>query len=1064
MKHILFSLGRWNTKLFVKPPILIFCLAASLFSPVGILTASAAENIIQQQKKTVTGVVTDSQGEVIIGANVKVQGEKLGTITNIDGTFKLNAPVGAKLVVSFIGYETKTVVAKGEAMKIVLTDNSTMLKDIEIVAYGVQKKVTLTGAVSSIKSEELVRTPVSSVNNILAGQLSGVTTIQYSGEPGSDAASVFVRGQATWTDSSPLIQVDGVERSMSDIDPNEIESVSVLKDASATAVFGVRGANGVVLITTKRGKDAKAKISITTSSSILTPTKMVEQANSYEYATFYNQMRANDGLTAMFSDAVMAKFKDHSDPIRFPDTRWADYIMKDATMQTQHNINISGGSKGVRYFISAGAYTQGGLFKEFGQDYNFGYQYNRFNYRSNLDIDVTKSTILSFNIAGNVSNANKPYTGQGSSGMIKAMYQATPFSSPGIIDGKYISTATDYDDVQLPFVGGSGITYFGNSATTGGFMQTNYNKLQFDLQLDQKLDMLTKGLSFKVKGSYNSDFYVYKNGAASKATYFPVLQKDGGILYKKSGENGAISYSESTGKGRDWYLESSFNYNRSFGQNTVTALLLYNQSKDYYYSSSDYPDIPRGYVGLVGRVTYDWNNRYMAEFNVGYNGSENFAPNKRFGTFPAGSIGWIASEENFFKPLKPIVNFMKLRASWGLVGNDKIGGSRFMYLADPYGVNNGSFSSRGGYAYNFGIENSTAYKGAYEDSKNNPDVTWEKAFKQDYGVDVNFLSDRLRTTFDYYYEHRTNILLRDYTAPSIIGFTVPYTNQGVVNSWGWELSAKWQDKIGDKFRYWAGVNLSYNQNEIIEEKEAPMNNDYQYAKGHRIGARSMYQLANFYYDGCEADYKNLYGVDYPTQLVSTIAAGDAVYVDLDKNGKIDENDKTRSNGYTDDPQYLIGLNFGFKWKNLEVSSQWTGAWNVSRMLSDVFRQPFLNASGSTEGGLLKYHQEHTWTVDNPSQGSYYPRASWANAAQNYVESNLYEKDAKYLRLKTLQIGYDLNFPFMKKVGLNQMQLALSGYNLLTFSSYIWGDPETRASSSPSYPLQKTYTLSLKLGF
>jgi len=1064
MKHILFSLGRWSTKLFVKPPILIFCLAASFVSPVGILSASAAENIIQQQKKMITGVVTDSQGEVIIGANVKVQGEKLGTTTNIDGTFKINAPAGAKLVVSFIGYETKTVVAKGEAMKIVLADNSTMLKDVEIVAYGVQKKVTLTGAVSSVKSEELVRTPVSSVNNILAGQLSGVTTIQYSGEPGSDAASVFVRGQATWTDSSPLIQVDGVERSMSDIDPNEIESVSVLKDASATAVFGVRGANGVVLITTKRGKDAKAKISVTTSTSILTPTKMVEQANSYEYATFYNQMRANDGLSAMFSDAVMAKFKDHSDPIRFPDTRWADYIMKDATMQTQHNINISGGSKGVRYFISAGAYTQGGLFKEFGQNYNFGYQYNRFNYRSNLDIDVTKSTILSFNIAGNVSNANKPYTGQGSSGMIKAMYQATPFSSPGIIDGKYISTATDYDDVQLPFVGGSGITYFGNASTTGGFMQTNYNKLQFDLQLDQKLDMLTKGLSFKVKGSYNSDFYVYKNGAASKATYFPVLQKDGGILYKKSGENGAISYSESTGKGRDWYLESSFNYNRSFGQNTITALLLYNQSKDYYYSSSDYPDIPRGYVGLVGRVTYDWNNRYMAEFNVGYNGSENFAPNKRFGTFPAGSIGWIASEENFFKPLKPVVNFMKLRASWGLVGNDKIGGSRFMYLADPYGVNNGSFSSRGGYAYNFGIENSTAYKGAYEDSKNNPDVTWEKAFKQDYGIDANFLNDRLRTTFDYYYEHRTNILLRDYTAPSIIGFTVPYTNQGVVNSWGWELSAKWQDKIGDKFRYWAGVNLSYNQNEIIEEKEAPMNNDYQYAKGHRIGARSMYQLANFYYDGCEADYKNKYGVDYPAQLVSTIGAGDAVYVDLDKNGKIDENDKTRNNGYTDDPQYLVGLNFGFKWKNLEVSSQWTGAWNVSRMLSDVFRQPFLNASGSTEGGLLKYHLEHTWTADNPSQGSFYPRATWANAAQNYVESNLYEKDAKYLRLKTLQIGYDLNFPFMKKIGLSQMQLALSGYNLLTFSSYIWGDPETRASSSPSYPLQKTYTLSLKLGF
>ncbi len=1064
MKYELFSLCRWKVTFLMKPFVFLLCMGASFFSPlIGGGLVSAGVNLVQQQKIAVTGVVHDAQGEAIIGANVKVKGSTIGTITDLDGVFKLTVPLGSKLIISFIGYETATVPAT-KNMKVVLEENSTALGEVEVVAYGSQKKVTVTGAVSSVKNEELVRTPVSSVNNILAGQLSGVTTIQYSGEPGSDAASIFVRGQATWTDSSPLIQVDGVERSMSDIDPNEIESISVLKDASATAVFGVRGANGVVLITTKRGKDAKAKIAITTSTSILTPTKMVEQASSYEYATFYNQMRANDGQAPMFSDEVLAKFKDHSDPIRFPDTKWADYIMKDATIQTQHNVNITGGSKGVRYFISVGAFTQGGLFKEFGQDYNFGYQYNRFNYRSNLDIDVTKTTILSFNIAGNVSNANKPYTGQGSSGMIKAMYQATPFSSPGIIDGKFISTATDYDDVQLPFIGGSGITYFGNASTTGGFMETNYNKLQFDLQLDQKLDMLTKGLSFKVKGSYNSDFYIYKNGAVSKATYFPVLQDDGRILYKKSGENGAVTYSEKTGKGRNWYVESSFNYNRSFGLNTVTALLLYNQSKEYYYSKSDYPDIPRGYVGLVGRVTYDWSNRYMAEFNVGYNGSENFASNKRFGAFPAGSIGWVASEETFFKPLKKVVSFMKLRASWGLVGNDKIGGSRFMYLADPYAVNSSSYASRSGYAYNFGIENSTAYKGAYEDSKNNPDVTWEKAFKQDYGIDANFFNDRLRATFDYYYEHRTNILLIDYTAPSIIGFTVPYTNLGAVNSWGWEASTKWQDKIGDNFRYWVGVNLSYNQNKILEQKETPMINDYQYAKGHRIGARSMYQFAGFYYDGYESDYREKYGSDFPTQLTKTIKPGDPIYVDLDKNGKIDENDRTRDNGYTDDPEYLIGFNLGFKWKNLEVSSQWTGAWNVSRMLSDVFRQPFKNASGASEGGLLKYHLQHTWTVDNPSQKSDYPRASWAYPSQSYAESNLYEKNAKYLRLKTLQVAYDLEFPFMKKVGLSQMQLGLSGYNLLTFSPYIWGDPETRASSSPSYPLQRTYTLSLKLGF
>jgi TonB-dependent SusC/RagA subfamily outer membrane receptor len=275
--------------------------------------------------------------------------------------------------------------------------------------------VTVTGALSSVKSEDLVRTPVSSVNNILAGQLSGVTTVQYSGEPGSDAADIFVRGKATWVNSSPLIQVDGVERSMTDIDPNEIESITVLKDASATAVFGVRGANGVVLITTKRGQEGKAKISFSTTWSALTPTKMVEQASSYDYALFYNQMRANDGLTPMFSDAVIQKFKDGSDPIRFPNTQWADYIMKDVTLQTQHNMNISGGNDKVRYFISAGMYTQGGLFKEFDMPYNYGYQYERFNYRANLDLMATKTTTISFNVSGNVNNADKPYTGQGSS-------------------------------------------------------------------------------------------------------------------------------------------------------------------------------------------------------------------------------------------------------------------------------------------------------------------------------------------------------------------------------------------------------------------------------------------------------------------------------------------------------------------------------------------------------------------------------------------------------------------------------------------------------------------------
>lgn len=1056
---------------------------AALFSTMtlpghlGVQDAAAAPSELQQSG-VIKGTVVDETGETVIGATIVIKGgdASKGTITDFDGNFSIQCKPGTQLVISYVGYETVTVAAK-DGMRVQLKTDAISLQGIEVVAYGVQKKVTVTGALSSIKNEDLMRTPVSSVNNVLAGQLSGVTTVQYSGEPGSDAASIFVRGQATWVDSSPLIQVDGVEREMWDIDPNEIESITVLKDASATAVFGVRGANGVVLITTKRGSEGKAKISANVSFSALTPTKMVEQTSSYEYATFYNQLLVNDGNNPSFSDDVLRKFQDGSDPIRFPSMKWDEYIMKDVTLQQQHNINITGGNKNVKYFISAGMFTQDGMFKEFGKSWDYGYEYQRFNYRSNLDINVTKTTQLSFNIAGKVDDAAKPRTGQGSGGMIKSIYYATPFCSPGIIDGRYIvntnQRADNADGLVLPFVGESPMTYY---AYQPGAIQTNNNKLSMDLVLDQKLDMITKGLSVKLKGSYNSSFMVQKTLTASVASYTPVwtwsdeTQTDGYLMYRKSGSDVEPTYAYGYGKGRDWYAEGSLNYNRSFGDHTITALALYNQSKEYYFGAEDaYKDIPRTYVGFVGRVTYDWKNRYMAEVNFGYNGSENFAPGKRFGSFPAGSLGWVVSDEKFFEPLKPVVSFLKLRASWGLVGNDKVSAKRFMYIADPYNVNQNALLERtgkdtGAFGYNFGVENGTTSMGAVESAKNYPDVSWEKAFKQDYGFDMYFFNDRLRTTFDYYKEHRKDILWQDATVPRMLGFTVPYTNFGEVDSWGWELSVNWQDRIGENFRYWGKLNISHNQNEIIENRQEPQRNEYMYTKGHRIGSRTLYRFWKLYYEGCEADYENEFGSKFPKQFVGVLRPGDAVYIDMDKDGLVDGNDMVVGTGYTDDPQYIAGLSIGCAWKRLTFNAQFTGAWDVSRLISDVFRRPFANASGTNQGGLLKYHLDNTWTVDNQDPNAEYPRATILNSNQNYANTDLYEKDAKYLRLKTLQVAYDFQFPLMKKLGLTQLQLSLSGYNLLTFTPYLWGDPETRASNSPSYPLQRTYTASLKVGF
>lgn len=1049
----------------------------------------------QKQNATVKGTVVDEKGEPVIGATIRYG--KIGAVTDFDGNFQIKVPAGSKLTVSFVGYTTQTVAAKAGDMKIVLKEDSHVLQGVEVVAYGVQKKVTVTGAISSVKAADLVRTPVSSVNNVLAGQLSGVTTVQYSGEPGSDAADIFVRGKATWVDAKPLIQVDGVEREMWDVDPNEIESITVLKDASATAVFGVRGANGVILITTKRGTEGKAHISASANFSALMPTGLIEMADSYEYATYYNQMMVGDGKAAPFSDDILEKFRTGSDPIRFPSIRWTDYILKDVTLQQQHNVNISGGNKKVRYFLSAGMYTQDGLFKKFGRDWDFTYDYQRFNYRGNIDIDVTPTTKVSVNISGKVDDSAKPRTGQGSSGMIKGIYESTPFSSPGFdSQNRYIYNNNNpaYNTMQvpvynadgtpqldangnqvteaktevLPFIGGTPMTYI---IYQPGAYQSNNNKLMMDVVLDQKLDFVTKGLSLKIKGSYNSSYNVTKTLTASSASYTPVLQSDGSLKYLKNGKDVEPSYGVNyAGKSRDWYAEGSLNYSRVFGDHTVSALALYNQSKTYYPST--YSDIPRTYVGFVGRVTYDYKNRYMAEFNFGYNGSENFAPGKRFGSFPAGSLGWVISDEPFFKPVKKVVTFLKLRASWGLVGNDKVGSSRFMYLPDPYVVNGSSLFERVGkdanpYAYWFGLgsSGSTRY-GAAELAKNNADVTWEKAFKQDYGFDMNFLNDKLRVNFDYFKEHRTDILWQDQTTPAFLGFTVPYTNFGIVDSHGWEVTVNWNDHIGKNFRYWAKVNISYNQNKIVEDRQAPQAEEYMYTAGRRIGSRSLYKFWKFYYEGCEADYQKEFGEAFPSQIIDNknLKPGDALYVDLNGDGKIDSNDMSRDLGHTDDPEYLAGLNLGCSYKGLSFSAQFTGAWNVTRMLGGTFMTPFFNSAGNYQGGLLVYHLRDSWTPENPSQDAEYPRATIDNAAQNYVNSTLFEKDAKYLRCKTMQVAYDFDMPWMKSVGLTQLQLSVSAYNLFTLTPYKWGDPETRATTSPSYPLQRTYTLGLKLGF
>ncbi|MEO4717353.1 TonB-dependent receptor, partial [Phocaeicola vulgatus] len=718
-----------------------------------------AVQLIHQQQ-TIKGIVVDASGEPVIGANVVVEGTTMGTITDFEGTFSISVPKNGKIKISFIGYKDQVLTPQsGKNLRVVLEDDSQMLGEVQVVAYGAQKKVSITGAISSMKGEDLLKTPAASMSNVLSGQITGISSVQYSGEPGADEADLYVRGIATWNNAKPLIQVDGVEREFSQIDPNEVESITVLKDASATAVFGVRGANGVILITTKRGAEGKAKISFSTSAGVNLRTKQLEFANSYQYASYYNDLQVNDGGVPTFTEEQLIKFRDHTDPILYPDINWIDYCMNKAAFQSQHNVNISGGTDRMRYFVSAGMFTQDGMFKQLAASDNFNFNYKRYNYRANLDFDATKTTLISVNIGGRIETKRTPESGEDQNQLFRKLYWAVPFAGAGIVDGKRVVSNADY----LPFTGSDGLnSYYGK-----GFRSTTTNVLNVDLVLDQKLDFITKGLSFKLKGSYNTSYWTQKIASSSMAVYTPVLHDDGSIGYRKSGSDSQLSYSRNSngeGKSRDWYMEAALNYSRKFGDHNVTGLVLYNQSKRYYPGGT-YDDIPSAYVGFVGRATYDYKTRYMAEFNVGYNGSENFAPGKRYGLFPAGSIGWIVSEESFFKPLKKVINYFKVRASVGMVGNDNNGNNRFLYLPDAYILNDDG--------YFFGTNAGNKKPGAYEASKSNADVTWEKSVKQNYGIDFSILNEKLNISLDYFKENRRDILSSPDYMPGILGMVLP---------------------------------------------------------------------------------------------------------------------------------------------------------------------------------------------------------------------------------------------------------------------------------------------------
>lgn len=1022
-----------------------------------------AQNLLKVQ-----GLVTDEQNEPLIGVTVHIQNKSKGTVTDADGNYVLpGVPKGSTLVFTYVGYKPQQVKVMSSTHNIIMLADNKQLDELVVIGYGQQRKVTLTGSVSNVDGKELLKSPAASLGNALSGKLPGMQSVQYSGVPGGDDPVIRIRGVGTFNSAEPLVLVDGVERGFSQIDPNEVQDISILKDASATAVFGVRGANGVILVTTRHGQVGKPRITLTASAGLQQISKFLEPASSYEYATAYNHAQtvegvAEDGLK--FSQEAIRHWKDMDMPTVYPSTNWFKYLMNDHAWQEQYNVNVTGGTERVRYFVSVGMLDQNGLFKTFNQGKDANFKYRRYNFRTNLDIDFSRWNTLSIGIGGRIGRRNSigngEYNGQsGLFGVEGLLNNGTPMSGYGL-DSQGRRIISDPDLVGAVGSDGLGLIY------QHGYTIQRENVVNLDLQYKLNLDFITKGLDFRIKGSYNSDYTQQKarttgDGIKYKATIAEgEYEADGSpkIVYVRQGDTWPLGYSEARWGGRNWYAESSLNYARKFGDHNVTALLLYNESKNYY-PGGIYNSIPRGYVGMVARATYDYQTKYLLDLNMGYNGSENFAKGKRFGFFPSASVGWIASSEKFWKPISKIVTYLKIRGSIGKVGNDQ-GVGRFLYLPGTWQFynNNGGAWWTNDRTGNFGTANGSFMPGARESSNGNPDVTWETAVKQNYGFDARFLNDRLSLGIDLYWEDRKNILVSNETTVAGISALKPNSiNYGRVKNHGYEITLRWADKIG-QVDYSISPAVAYSRNKVVEMAEVKKEFDHMYHRGHPVGQPFGYEFFEFYVPGkTEEHYKAQYGTDMPDQQI-TLRPGDCVFVDLTGDGKVDAND-VHAIGYSDIPEYTGSVNATLNWKGLDFSMTWVGAAHVNRQLSSFYTPAFGTGNQSM---LNKWVYDNSWTEDNPN--AILPRISLEKSARehNGALSAPWMVDASYIRLKNLEIGYSFHIPGLK---INSIRVYANGYNLLTFTSFKANDPEAQAGyGSTRYPMTRVYNFGMNINF
>jgi len=986
---------------------------------------------------TVTGRVSDEKGEVLPGVNIAIKGTTEGGATDASGNYSMTVPDGnVILIFSFVGYETQEVALNNRAaLDIILRPDQTLLDEVVVVAFGTQRKESIVGAISSVSASDL-KFPVSKLSNALAGQVAGVVSVQGSGEPGA-GSSFWIRGISSFgANNRPLILVDGIERSMDLVDPEDIESFSILKDASATAVYGVRGANGIVLITTKKGKYSdKPSITVRYEHGVLSPVKVPKLANAEQWMNYYNDISYDANGSTPFPEEVKQKYLSGEDPDLYPNVDWMKTIYKEATSSDRLNLNVSGGGKIARYYVSGSYYNENGLFNPVvSKSYNPSVNYNKFSFRSNLDVDITKSTELSLNLANTYENKNRLGTN------MATMYQIV-MTTPPIAIAPFYSDGTH----AQPLVGSN--PYYSLNST--GFSQDFWNTSQSLLSLTQDLsDFTVKGLKFNIKFSWDATNESTLDKRKNPATYYATGRDENGnlILHKNADGSDYLSLARSNRGTKTTNLESSLNYDNAFGDHRVGGLFLFTRREHTDNFPSNYiAAFPFRNIGVAGRVTYAFQNKLFMDANFGYNGSENFAPANRFGFFPSIGLGYTISKEKFFQNALPFVDLLKFRGSHGYIGNDQIGGNRrFAY--------NDEMQTSGNYT--FGSTGQRYITGVATGNPGNPNVAWEEAIKTNIGFELG-LWDQLTLQVDYFNENRDGIYILQQSVPSVVGINVAqYVNLGKMGNSGIDGSLVYT-YVKNDWTVSARGNFSYNRNKVIFNDQPVPVFAYQETAGKSYN--QQFGLVSLGLFESEEDIQNS-----PIQKFGTVVPGDIKYKDINSDGVIDSYDRVAI-GRSTIPEVSFGFGISAKYKQFDVSAFGQGVTNVTRIISG---DPIVGPQGSilVNGQLLADAAINRWSLSNQDPNATYARMSLAYNENNRQASTFYQKDMSFIRLKNAEIGYTVPKTFSEKARITNVRIYMQAVNLLTFSKFKLWDPELDASYGNVYPQMKTVSMGLNFNF